>query len=214
MEWWKRLWRSSEKPPTSDVLGCIHLALPEWTEVTPTKGMRVWRDSDGDVLSLANSSAPFPDSDRADEAKVRKWCRGLAQSSGGGLIEAHKLDIGIKLIYKRLDMPAYIYTGMLITHVRASWLIWTMVAGERGTTGVREAVVTANLINEGKLKPEEYELRWGQDPYDPAYRSSVDRSVLRFISDDECYDEQFRQHPLSKVRRVLAALPGKVKCGS
>jgi hypothetical protein len=209
MKWWKHLGRSSAKP-ARDVFGCIHLTLPEWTEVTPTKGMRVWRDTDGDVLSLANSPVPLTDSDRTDEMKVRKWCREIAQSSGGGLIEAHRLDIGIQLIYKRLNMPAYVYTGMLITHVRALWLIWTIVAGERGTTGVREAVVTSNLINEGKLKPEEYELRWGQDPYDPAHRS-VDRSILRFISDDESYDEQFPQHPLSKVRRVLAALPGKVK---
>lgn len=209
MKWWKHLWRSSAKP-ASDVFGCIHLTLPEWTEVTPTKGMRVWRDTDGDVLSLANSPVPLTDSDRTDEMKVRKWCREIAQPRGGGLIEAHRLDIGIKLIYKRLAMPAYVYTGMLITHVQALWLIWTIVAGERGTTGVREAVVAAKLINEGKLKPEEYELRWGRDPYDPAYRS-VDRRIQRFMSDNESYDERFPQHPLSKVRRVLAALPGKVK---
>ena len=74
----------------------------------------------------------------------------------------------------------------------------------------REAVVTANLINEGKLRLEQYELRWAQDPYEPAYYK-VDRSVLRFISDDESYDEQFTQHPLSKVRRILAALPSNVE---
>jgi hypothetical protein len=171
--------------------------------------MRVWRDIDGDVLSLANASEFLGSSDVSDDKKVRTWCRGIAQSRGGGLIEAYKLDSGIKLIYKRLELPAYIYTGMLITRVSRASLIWTLVAGEHGTTGVREAVVTATLISEGKLRPEEYELRWSQDPYEPAYHG-VDRSVLRFISDDENYDEQFPQHPLSKIRYALAALPRNV----
>jgi hypothetical protein len=106
-------------------------------------------------------------------------------------------------------MPAYIFTGMFMTQVRSDWLIWTVVAGERGMTGVREAVVTAQLISEGKLAPKDYERRWSGDPYDPNY-SRVDRSVLRFMSDDESYDAQFPQHPLSKVRQLLASLPNHV----
>ena len=74
MRWWNHLWRSSAKPP-SEVLGCVHLTLPEWTECTPTKKMRVWRDTDGDVLSLATSPEPLTDSDRAEDMKVRRWCR-------------------------------------------------------------------------------------------------------------------------------------------
>ena len=49
-----------------------------------------------------------------------------------------------------------------------------------------------------------------QDPYEPSYER-VDRKVLRFMSDDEAYDEQFPDHPLTKVRRVLATLPGYVR---
>ena len=171
--------------------------------------MRVWRDIDGDVLSLANGPEFLGNSDLSDEKKVRTWCRRLAQSRGGGLIEAYKLDHGIKLIYKRLEIPAYIYTGMLIIRAPRATLVWTLVSGERGTTGVREAFVTMTLLNEGKLRIEEYELRWGQDPYEPAYHG-VDRSVLRFMSDDESYDEQFPQHPLSKIRHTLAMLSRNV----
>ena len=171
--------------------------------------MRVWHDVDGNLLSLANASDFLGAADVSDDKKVRTWCRELAQSRDGGLIEAYKLDSAIKLIYKRLQMPAYIYTGMFITRVPGGSLVWTVVAGERGTTGVREAVVTATLISEGKLRLEEYELRWSQDPYEPTYHG-VDRSVLRFMSDDESYDEQFPQHPLSKIRHTLAALPRNV----
>ena len=205
MRWFNYFWRSSPKQ-ASEVIASVRLVLSGWTEDSTTNEMRVWHDIDGDVLSLANSREPLPNFDRADEMKVKSWCRGLAQSRGAGLIQARKLDDGFNFIYKRLEMPAYVYTGMLLTRVRETWFVWTMVAGERGTTGVREAVVTATLINEGKLQPQEYELRWAQDPYDPTYRR-VDRSVLRSMSDDESYDDQFPLHPLSKVRRTLALLP-------
>jgi len=85
-----------------------------------------------------------------------------------------------------------------------------MVAGEQGTTGVREAVVTADLMNQGKLTIDGYKKYWCQDPYEPAYRGA-DRSVLRSMSDDERYDEKFPEHPLSKVRRLLATLPSHVE---
>lgn len=39
----------------------------------------------------------------------------------------------------------------------------------------------------------------------------LDRSVLRFMSDDKIYDEKFPRHPLSKVRYVLASLPNSVQ---
>ena len=202
MKWWNNLWRSSAKSP----IGCARLALLGWTEDTSVNEMRIWRDECGNVLSLAVTSDPPTDSEHADKTTLRNWCRKLAQSRSGGLPEASATTRGIKLIYKRLQMPAYVFTGMLMTQVRSDWLIWTVVAGEQGITGVREAVVTAQLINEGKLAPEDYERRWSGDPYDPSY-APADRRVLRFMSDDESYDAQFPQHPLSKVRHVLASFP-------
>jgi hypothetical protein len=85
-------------------------------------------------------------------------------------------------------------------------LVWTVVSGEIGTTGVREAVITAELMNAGRLTLAEYQRSWAQDPYEPEC-NNVDRSVLRFMSDDEQYDQRFPPHPLLKVRAVLRDLP-------
>jgi hypothetical protein len=213
MQWWNHFWRGSAEE-LEEPIRRVRLAMPGWSEGSQAERMRTWRDIDGDVLTLAISSEPFRHADGADETRVRRWCRGFARSNGGGLIEACAVNGGITLIFKQLKMPAYVYSGMLITHVREAWLMWTIIAPERGTTGVREAVVTATLLNEGKLKPEEYEQRWGQDPYDPAFRGAVDRSLLRFISDDERYDQQFPEHPLSKVRQTLATLSKYVEYDS
>jgi len=56
---------------------------------------------------------------------------------------------------------------------------------------------------------EDYKRSWAKDPYDSEYHSA-DRGVLRFVSDDESYDERFPQHPLTKVRLILAALPASI----
>jgi hypothetical protein len=60
-------------------------------------------------------------------------------------------------------------------------------------------------MSEGELTLEGYESSWAQDPYDPTY-CGVDRSTLRYLSDDEMYDAKFPDHPLSKVRRELNRL--------
>ncbi len=65
-------------------------------------------------------------------------------------------------------------------------------------------------MNSAKLTIEDYQHSWARDPYDHDY-DGVDRSVLRFLSDDECYDERFPEHPLSRARRVLATLPGSIQ---
>jgi hypothetical protein len=196
----------------------IRLTLPGWNEGAPDEDLRIWRDSDGDVLSLAvRARIDYPLG--SDEMEQRRWCRKLAEGCGGGLVEVHEMAYGngasARLIYKRrqVETTGYAYTGMFITPVELGFFIWTIVAGERGTSGLREAIVTASLMKSGKLTVEDYERCWAQDPYEPAYHG-VDRIVLRFMSDDESYDEQFSWHPLSKVRRVLAVLPRAVQFDS
>ena len=217
MSWWKRLWRSRVAPSSHGSIGAVRLALDGWSEKAPTGGMRIWRDARGDVLSLAAFDASFGLPDISDESALRLWCRLLAEKRHAGLVEVRvvegALGMATSLIYKQLQKPAYIFTGMLVVPRQEGHQVWTVVARERGTTGMREAVVTTELIGAGKLTIEEYERSWAQDPYDPAY-SGVDRSVLRFVSDDECFDERFPEHPLSKVRRVLAALPDAVQVES
>jgi hypothetical protein len=211
MSWLKRLWRGSDRPVLPDRLRLVHLTMQGWNEEAPSGGLRVWHDPQGDVLSLAIPDGSLDLPALSAETALQQWSRALAEHRSGGLIQvrvsAGALGAAVGLIYKRLEKPAYIFTGMLLIPSQSH--VWTMVARERGTTGVREAVVTSELMNAGKLTIEDYSRSWAGDPYDPSYRG-VDRSVLRFISDDECYDERFPGHPLSKIRRALVALPGKV----
>jgi hypothetical protein len=183
--------------------------MPGWTIVEQNQQITVWQDADGDALSFArNATFDFPE--LSDENAVRGRCRALAQNSHSGLVEAAVVQAvdgpAVMFIQKRLDLPAYVYMGMLVMSPnRPPSSVWTIVAHERGTTGVREAWVTATLMQAGKLSAETYEKSWARDPYYPAY-AGVDRRVLRFLSDDAAYDSQFPHHPLSKVRRELRTL--------
>jgi len=217
MNWWNRLWRSTDAlAGTLEPSQWVHLTLPGWNEGSPVDGLRVWHDSDGDALSLAIPKNVDEISRASDEMELRQRCREFAQNCGAGLIEANALPYGTNsasLIYKRLNVHAYVYSGMFMTSVRGNSLLWTIVASERGVTGVREAVVASNLMNADKLTVDDYKRYWAEDPYESAYRG-VDQRVLRFISDDESYDDQFPHHPLSKVRHVLAMLPSSVQFDS
>lgn len=187
--------------------------MPGWHEDAPTDGMRVWHNDDGDVLALTPHEDPLSLPPLDDPAAVQQWCRSAAAARESGLIEVRvdesELGETLGFIYKRLKAPAYIFTGMLLVPDEEVRGVWTVVCGERGTTGIREAVVTSHLMSTGQLTIEEYKRAWAQDPYDPTY-AGVDGSNLRFQSDAERYDLQFPEHPLSRVRRVLAALPTSV----
>lgn len=213
--WWSRLWRNPARSSPRVAIRAMHLTLPGWTESAPDQNSRTWRDSAGDLLGLdvfARIDYPFG----SDEIAQRRWCRELAQSRGAGLIEMQEIASGAggsaRFIYKRMQVgtTGYAYTGMFITGAEPEFFVWTIVAGERGTSGLREAIVTASLMQSGKLTLQDYERCWAQDPYEPDYQG-VDRIVLRFLSDDETYDQQFPWHPLSKVRHVLAVLPSAVQ---
>lgn len=217
MSWWSRSRHQATGLSPGNPIQQIGFTLPGWNEEAPHRGLRVWRDLDGDVLSLAVPAEKIRYPFESDERDQQQWCRELARDKDGGLIEVQTMPSAIgrsaSFIYKRLEMPAYVYTGIFIIDIKSTSAVWTIVAGEHGTTGVREAVVTANLMNAGKLTLDDYEHWWAQDPYEPTF-CEVDRSVLRFRSDDKIYDEEFPRHPLSKIRYVLASLPNSVQWDS
>ncbi len=205
MSWWKLFRRGTPPSGTGARMLNLRIEVPGWSMVDQSAQQTRWRDAEGDALSLTLVPGDLGLPQLSDEERLRQYARRAAENSRSGLVEALAVagvhGPTLEFIYKRLEKPAFLFTGMLMIPLKTMW-VWTIVARERGTTGVREAVVTDQLMNQGKLTLESYQASWAQDPYDAAYRG-VDRSTLRYLSDDECYDQQFPQHPLSKVRREL-----------
>jgi hypothetical protein len=153
--------------------------------------------------------AAFEGPDLADVAAIRNYCRQFTEARNGALVEASVVQTqaggAIQMIYKTPVGTGFQFTGLQFTPLTDATRISTVVAGETGTTGIREAVVTAHLMQEGRMTIETYKSSWACDPYDPAYRAPSN-VPLRFISDDVVYDRMFRGHPLARVRRVLHGL--------
>jgi serine/threonine protein kinase len=219
LSWCKRAWRQTAASdiPVTRPMGAIQFDLDGWHEEVPTESMRVWRDSQNNILTVTSVECHFPLPDLSDDAAVQNWCRVTAEEAHGGLIEVGTYratsQAGISFIYKKREGSVFVFTGMAVFPNGPAPLVWTVMAGEHGTqAGAREAVVAADLLNSFAVTAEEYDRCWAQDPYEPAY-AGVNQSVLRCMSDDVIYDERFPGHPLSTVRKALHAIPAALADG-
>lgn len=93
MSWWKKLWRSRARSldgPSPEGLALVSLNMPGSSEEASGRGdLRVWRDSEQNVLSLA--VLPFlvlPEI--SNETARQSYARDLAESRNGGFIEVRK----------------------------------------------------------------------------------------------------------------------------
>lgn len=164
-----------------------------WHEVERRDGFASWRHITGDVLSLARIDGGAPELRDARE---------IAENFEGSIVSFDSCPVdrysATRFIYKVEAGSGYKYSGMIFLPFEGCSYVVSVVSGERGPTGVREALVTARLLEQGSLTPETYESEWFSDPYDPDYEGRV----LRSLSDDESYDGLI-DHPLSTVRRIL-----------
>jgi hypothetical protein len=100
------------------------------------------------------------------------------------------------------------YVGSLTLAVRDFAYEIKVQCEERGTTGIREAVVgDAWMKARGKVDPKDLLRGWNSDPYDPTFKAQVQRNV----ADSSDYDAQFPAHPLSRLRRVLDQMQGSLR---
>ncbi len=174
-------------------------------EKKPEGELDVWRNRHGDLVTRAfvRMAWPLAETDEEFHAIAREH----GASRNAGLVEAFRDDgRGYAWwIHKKEHGTGYVFVGMRIY----AHGIWTTMIGECGTTGVREAAVTQQLLASGELTVETYEALFSSDPYDPT-KSVSEVRLRRFLSDDEKWDEQFPEHPLTRTRLLLHALPGAV----
>ena len=198
------------QPPSSIDTRRAAINIPGWflDKMISASECSTWHDSSGDTITLSVGPA-LADTITTEVDGLRMYCRQLAENHGAGLVEASviigPLGPAVQMIYKQLNGYAFTFTGTQIITLPKASLTWSVVALERGTTGVREAMVTSAMFSDGRLTPQQYEESWACDPYDPSYKG-VDHSTLRYMSDDASYDREFPAHPLSKVRHVLHEL--------
>jgi hypothetical protein len=187
-----------------------------WQERQRSETQVVWTSDEGDSLTV-NITASGRTGPLADQEGWRTQCRQIAEDLGGSIISGDSFEEEpaplFQFIYKREDGRGYLYGGMLFIPRQETMCVIGSSCREHGVTGSREALVTIQLAEEGRLEIERFptpdatgeegEVRnWFRDPYDPEYRGRV----LRSMADDEKYDALAPHHPLSRLRRTLSTV--------
>ena len=153
----------------------IHFDTTGWRLCETSPSASSWVTDEGDALTLHCVAGPGEISPSDDLAAICAYAREVAASSGGTLVWADRRTCGdipaVAFIYKREQLPAYAYTGMITINTDERHFVIAMASVERGMTGVRDALVTARLLESGRLNPTATDARgrvagWFRDPYD------------------------------------------------
>jgi hypothetical protein len=177
----------------------------KWPEGSD-RGAETWHDGNGVALSF---NAIGFDRDLypklADELSVREYYRDMFAANDMGIVECNVLEKNgtklVKVIAKKVAQhePAR-YIGSIAIPLSDRSFVFSLIAEESGITGYREAIVFAKLSKDDRTIELDSEAGlihgWNQDPYFPEYQGPC----LRNLAEDEKYDHEFPDHPLTKVR--------------
>ncbi|MER5461930.1 hypothetical protein ABT010_14810 [Streptomyces sp. NPDC002668] len=166
----------------------------------------VWANDQGDVLSLHFFGLP-PDLPASldDGPALRAALARLTADAGGGLVEASVKRLGqlpaLKQILK-LPLPGQpagqAFIGSFTVPRATCSTVVKIQAPERGMTGMREAMVMAQVGTDKYFRPH---------PYAP----EVQGGLPFHAADHVQWDAQFPDHPLTRVRRALDTLAEAVQ---
>lgn len=195
----------------------IHsITLPNWGWVkeTDNKSIRQWVNREETIVLVLHFFDLKPDIPTITNMDALRdfYRRGLIEVKGG-VIEVEKTALAggysaIRSIFKFPQQPvgmAYL-ASLTIPFDNYSYVI-KIQAPEIGTTGIRDSLIFTEFLRNKKEplnleKPETMYQGWFQDPYDASFQSPC----LMNKSEDSLYDEQFPDHPLSQVRKLLTQL--------
>lgn len=140
-----------------------------------------------------------------DLPALRRGMAKMAAAQGGSLIEADVVPIGgqpaLRQVIK-VKLPnqprGQAFLGSYIVPKATCSAVLRVQAAESGPIGMREAMVM------GQVGPPNY---FRPHPYGPEGEGGLPSHV----ADEPAYDAQFPQHPLTRVRQVLAQLAQQVE---
>ncbi len=163
-----------------------------------------WQTDEGDIVFLRFIPEPIQNPvPLSDTSGVRQQYKDMVAQQGAAMID---LDIvsssGIpcmEMISKtRMELHGMAYAASATLMWRDFSFNIAFHSPERGVTGFRDAIVADKFLAKYE-STEEFDAAF----YD---RSSNPAAAQRNRSDDECYDVDFPDHPLSRCRQFLRDL--------
>jgi len=188
----------------------IELHLDGWTLVHTDQHRRQWmRDAEGDQfassLTVIYQAEPLEGIDFNDYEAVRAAVSGIAAQAGQTVVSVEMIKAAGQLalwyiLKQKQALSGTVYSGCMLLPFEACFITLQLVCLETGITGIREAIVMDRLIAKGTAIKE---LSQGQ-------LAENGTAKARYSSDAEGHDNQFLNHPLSRVRRYFSEIIAKL----
>lgn len=175
-----------------------------------------WISEDESLILSVNYFDIPPDLATLNNIKtVRDTYRDLLTEAEGGLIQVDYINLksypAVKSIFKLPQQPkGVVYVGSITIPFAEHSYVIKVQAAEAGITGMRDSAISMKLVNSGEVEiGENGFIGWFADPYEP----SATAGLLMNKSEDEKYDAQFPNHPLSLVRHMLRQIEAEAVLG-
>ncbi|WP_423380285.1 hypothetical protein [Burkholderia sp. LMG 32019] len=181
----------------------------QWVLQQEDERIALFHNATGDVLTI-NFFPAMPDIEAPidDIDALRAFYRRTAAANGLALIETELAQLAalsaVRTLFKAPmnQTRGFAFIGSHTLPFTDRSYVIKVQSIEQGVTGLRETAVMV-LMGPPKIDEATGELAgWTQDPYDSGYRTEF----MRNLADDQKFDSQFPDHPLSKVRRYLAEI--------
>ncbi|MBD2179644.1 hypothetical protein [Aerosakkonema funiforme] len=188
-------------------INSVSFDTSKWEAIEQLDDRIIWKNDTADRLSLHFFPIP-PDlpAPITNLTKLRNFYRQNVIQAGGGIISIDIVSVknvsAIKTIFKfPMKSTGMRYIGSLTFPFANFSYVIKIDCPESGMTGVRDSLVHALVIKD--FDPKDPFKGWFEDPYDKTRQDAVMWSK----SDDEKYDSQFPDHPLSRARKYLTEIP-------
>jgi hypothetical protein len=172
-------------------------------------GARVWHTPASDALGIFYFPLkPDIDADVRSVEKIRQAIRPRVTAAGAAIIELETTTtdgcLALRQIIKVPQRPhGMTYVGSLLLPFRDFSFVIKVQCQEHGTTGIRDSIIVNEALGDGRVTWDREEVKgWMHDPYD----SALHRGFHWNLSEAPEYDVRFPNHPLSRLRPVLAHL--------
>jgi hypothetical protein len=131
-------------------------------------------------------------------------------------VETPQIDgcLAVRSIFKlRQQLTGMTYIGSITLPFGNFSYVLKVQCMETGVTGLRESLALPQMMASGRVKLQEGSdgapqlLGWMQDPYAP----TISMPLMRNLAEDEQYDAQFPNHPLSRLRSALRRIQSSLR---
>lgn len=180
----------------ADPLNQVSLGTEHFEHRGITNGCRYWYTREGDGVGLYYCGLPpdLPSKQKTTDAFISHYLARLSENGIEASIESVAEMPAVMALVKVAQEPAgFAYLGSYTFPFRDSSYVIKIQCEERGTTGIREAILfDRHLSNGGTSLGNSGNI---SDDFSP---------------DDAIYDDEFPDHPLSRCRRGLRYIKSSI----